>query len=54
MYELLLATLLILPIKIHRVGLSQVVQRLRTHLPMQGRQVRSLVRELGFHTTQGN
>ena len=54
MYELLSAMLLILPIKIHSVGTSQVVQQLRTHLPMQGRQVQSLVGELGFHVTQGN
>jgi hypothetical protein len=36
------------------VGTSLVVQWLRIHLPMQGKQVQSLVRELGSHMSRGN
>ena len=35
-------------------GTSLVVQWLRIHLPMQGKQVQSLVRELGSHMSRGN
>ena len=42
-----------LPLKAF-LGTSLVVQWLRIHLPMQGTQVRSLVRELRFHMLQGN
>ena len=40
-------------LKLTVVGTSQVVQGLRLHLPMQGTQVRSLVRELRSHMLSG-
>ena len=36
------------------LGTSLVVQWVRIHLPMQGMQVRSLVREVRYHRQQGN
>jgi len=40
-------------IKNCNVGTSLAAQRLRVHLPMQGVQVRSLIRELGSHIPLG-
>ena len=40
--------------KMHPLQTSLVVQWLRIHLPMQGMQVQSLLRELGSHVPWGN